>query len=305
MSSRGPAGPTGMTSRTNDIVTEPQTRTLVTPGAVLRYDVRPAGGTGPTLLMIGSPMDAVGFTSLAERFTDRTVVTYDPRGIGRSERTDGAVTATPGQHADDLHHLITELGGGPVDVFASSGGAVNALALVARHPGQVRTLVAHEPPAVALVPDHEAARAAVVDIHETYQRAGLGPTLVKFFALTGFTGEIPAGFADRPVADPAGFGLPTVDDGTRDDALMGQNLVSCTHYEPDVAALRTASTRIVVGVGAESKGELAHRCGEGLAERLGVEPVTFPSHHGGFLGGEYGRAGDPDGFAATLRQVLA
>ena len=252
-----------------------------------------------------SSRGAAGFASLAERFTDRTVVTHDPRGIGRSERTDGATTSTPELHADDLHHLITELGGGPVDVFASSGGAVNALALVARHPEQVRTLVAHEPPAVAMVPDHERARAATVDIHETYQRSGFGPAMVKFFALTGWRGEIPADHVDRPAPDPATFGLPAEDDGARDDALLGQNLISCTHYEPDFAALRAAPTRIVIGVGAESEGELAHRCGEGVAERLGVEPVTFPSHHGGFLGGEYGMRGDPDGFAATLRQVLA
>ena len=32
---------------------------------------------------------------------------------------------------------------------------------------------------------------------------------------------------------------------------------------------------------------------------------SFPSDHGGFLGGEYGQAGDPDAFAAKLREVLA
>jgi hypothetical protein len=34
-------------------------------------------------------------------------------------------------------------------------------------------------------------------------------------------------------------------------------------------------------------------------------PVAFPGGHGGFLGGEYGQTGEPDAFAATLRQVLA
>ena len=60
----------------------------------------------------------------------------------------------------------------------------------------------------------------------------------------------------------------------------------------------------MIGVGAESDGELAHRAGLAVAERLGTKAVTFPSGHGGFLGGEYGQPGDPDGFAATLRQVL-
>ena len=82
-------------------------------------------------------------------------------------------------------------------------------------------------------------------------------------------------------------------------------MVSCTHYQPDFDALHEASTRIVIGAGAESDDELAHRAAVAVAERLGTTPVTFPSGHGGFLGGEYGQTGDPDGFAATLREVLA
>jgi hypothetical protein len=82
-------------------------------------------------------------------------------------------------------------------------------------------------------------------------------------------------------------------------------MVTSTHYEPDFDALRAASTRIVLAAGAESDGELAHRGALAVAERLGVEPVVFPSNHGGFLGGEYGQTGDPDAFAAKLRQVLA
>jgi pimeloyl-ACP methyl ester carboxylesterase len=231
-------------------------------------------------------------------------VTYDPRGIGRSERTDGAVESTPDQHADDLHRLISVLGAGPVDIFASSGGAVNGLALVTRHPEQVRTLVAHEPPAAQVLPDREQALAAVMDLHKRYSREGIGPAMGKFMVLSGLKGPIPADFADQPPPNPADFGLPTEDDGTRDDPLLGQNIVSGTHYEPDFDALRAASTRIVIGAGAESEGEMAHRAGVALAERLGTEAVIFPSGHGGFLGGEFGQTGDPDGFAATLRQVL-
>jgi hypothetical protein len=42
-----------------------------------------------------------------------------------------------------------------------------------------------------------------------------------------------------------------------------------------------------------------------VAKRLGTEAVIFPSHHGGFLGPESGYAGEPEAFAATLREVLA
>ncbi|MBE3015577.1 alpha/beta hydrolase [Microbispora sp. NEAU-D428] len=287
-------------------MTEPRTHTLEVPGCVLHYDVREAEGTTePILLMIGSPMDATGFTALARHFQDRTVVTYDPRGIGRSARTDGAAESTPDLHADDLHRLIDALGGGPVDIFASSGGAVNGLALVARHPEQVRTLVAHEPPAAQVLPDREQALAAIADIRRTYEREGFGPAMVKFIAVVGLQGEIPADFADQPMQSPAAFGLPTEDDGIRDDPMMRQNLMTCTHHEHDFEALRAAPTRVVVGVGVESEGQMARRAGEAVAERLGTKPVIFPSNHGGFLDDTFGMPGDPDNFAVTLRQVLA
>ena len=286
-------------------MTEPMTHTLDVPGAVLTYDVRPSEASdAPVLLLIGSPMGGAGFGTLAGHFTDRTVVTYDPRGVERSDRTDGATESTPEEHADDLHRLLSTLDAGPVDIFASSGGAVNALALVARHAEQVRTLVAHEPPTAQALPDRDEALAASRDIHETYQRSGLGPGMAKFIAIVSHKGLIPADFAEQPAPDPAMFGLPTEDDGSRDDPLLGQNLVSCIQYEPDFDALRAASTRIVMAAGAESDGELAHRGAVAVAKRLGTRHVVFPGNHGGFLGGEYGQVGDPDAFASTLRKVL-
>jgi hypothetical protein len=102
-----------------------------------------------------------------------------------------------------------------------------------------------------------------------------------------------------------GFGLPTEDDGSRDDALLGLNMISLSQYRHDSTALRAAPTRIVVGVGAQSGQMLAGRGAVAVAERLGTTPVTFPGGHGGFLpsGGPYG--GEPDAFAGILRKVLS
>lgn len=288
------------------IASQLTTGTVEVPGATLTYDVRPGttSSTEPALLLMGSPMGASGFPTLASQFGDRTVITYDPRGVERSVRTDGGVS-NPDLHADDLHALIGALGGGPVDIFASSGGAVNGLALVTRHPGDVRTLVAHEPPLAAILPDREAALAANRAIHEAYQRDGFGAGMARFIAIVSYQGEIPAEMASGPGPDPEMFGLPTGDDGRRDDALLGQNMIGTTHYEPDFAALRAARVRIVIGVGEESAGTLAHRGGEAVAQRLGLTPVVFPGGHAGFLGGEYGQAGKPDEFAAKLREVLS
>ncbi|MDX6241508.1 MAG: hypothetical protein QOG10_6332 [Kribbellaceae bacterium] len=286
---------------------DPVTHTLDVPGATLTYDVRGdlSERDQPALLLIGSPMGASGFPTLASHFTDRTVITYDPRGVERSVRSDGSGELSPDDHAADLAALIEALGAGPVDVFASSGGAVNGLALVAQRPDLVRTMIAHEPPLAGLVPDREAALAACEDIYQTYQRDGMGPAMAKFIATTSYKGEIPADYTDQPAPDPAMFGLPATDDGSRDDALLGQNLRGCTSYQPDLDALAAAADRIVVAAGEESADELAHRGAQAVAERLGTTPVIFPSNHGGFLGDEYGMPGKPEEFAAKLREVLA
>jgi len=285
--------------------TQPTTQTLEVPGVTLTYDVRRNDeSTEPPLLIVGSPMGATGFNTLAGHFTDRTVITYDPRGVERSERTDDATQSTPDQHADDLHRVLEALDVGPVDLFASSGGAVNALAFVAKHPEQVRTLVAHEPPLASILPDRESALAATRAISDTYQRSGWGAGMAHFIAVVSHKGPMTDEFARQPGPDPAMFGMPTEDDGSRNDPLLGQNIITCTHYEPNFDALRSASTRIVMAAGEASEGEMANRGAHAVAERLGTTPVSFPSDHGGFLGGEYGQTGDPDAFAAKLRQVL-
>jgi pimeloyl-ACP methyl ester carboxylesterase len=286
-------------------MTEKTSHTLDVPGATITYDVRAnEASTEPVLFLIGNPMGASGFPTLASHFTDRTVVTYDPRGVERSTKDDDTSESNVDQHAADVHAVISAVGGGPVDMFASSGGAVTALALVATHPGDVRTVVAHEPPLASLLPDREAALAANRDIRDTYLRSGKGPAMAKFMRIVMHRGPITPDFLAQPAPDPQMFGMSAEDDGSRNDVLVGQNIIGNTHYEPNFDALRAAPTRIVVAVGAESEGELAHRGGEAVAERLGTEPVVFPSGHGGFQGNEYGMPGDPDGFAAKLREVL-
>jgi pimeloyl-ACP methyl ester carboxylesterase len=285
-------------------MTVPTTHTLSADGATLVYDIRSVDSPTPVLLLIGSPMGAGGFATLASHFTDRTVVTYDPRGVERSTKADPASESTPEQHADDLHRIITTLDAGQVDLFASSGGAVNALALVATHPGDVRTLVAHEPPLASILPDREGALAASRAVHDAYEQSGFGAGMARFIGVVSHHGPFDIDYASQPAPDPAMFGLPTGDDGNRRDPLLGQNIISSTHFEPDFDALRAASTRIVVAAGVESEGQLAYRGAIAAAERLDQQPVFFPSDHGGFLGGEYGQAGDPDAFAAKLREVL-
>lgn len=284
-----------------------KTHTLKTVGADLVYDVRgplPATDGRPPLFMIGQPMDATGFAALAARFPERTVVTYDPRGLGRSTREDGRVDHTPQTQADDVHAVIEALGGGPVEMFASSGGAITALAVVAKYPADVTTLVAHEPPLITLTPDGPAAERARAGVRDAYEKRGWGAGMAAFVAMTSWEGEFTDAYFAQPEADPAAFGIPTADDGSRDDPLLSDRSWAVSGYRPDAEAIAAAPTRVVIAVGEESENVQTGRTSVATAELLGQRVSVFPSHHGGFCDGEFGYPGKPDEFAQRLRQVL-
>lgn len=283
------------------------TYTLDTTNAEIAYDVHgplpPVDGR-PALFMIGQPMDASGFTTLVSHFPDRTVITYDPRGLGRSVRKDGRDDHSPTVQAEDVHAVVEALDVGPVDMFASSGGAVTALALVAAHPDDLKTLVAHEPPIIPVLPDAEAAERARAGMFAAYQSGGWGAGMAAFITLGSWQGEFTDDYFAQPAPQPAQFGFPAEDDGSRDDPLLSDRAWAVTSYRPDVDALAAAPTRIVIAVGEESLGVFTGRTAIATAELIGQEATVFPSHHGGFLGGEFGYAGQPEAFAHKLREVL-
>jgi pimeloyl-ACP methyl ester carboxylesterase len=280
---------------------------LQTAEAEIAYDVHgplPTADGRPSLFMIAQPMDASGFVTLASQFPDRTVVTYDPRGLGRSTRRDGRIDHSPTVQANDVHAVIEALGAGPVDIFASSGGAVTALALVAAYPDDVVTLVAHEPPLIPVLPDSAAAERARAGIRDAYEAKGSNAGMAAFIAMTSWQGEFTDEYFAQPAPDPVAFGMPTEDDGSRDNPLLSDRSWAVSSYRPDVDALAAAPTRVVIAVGEESQSTFTGRTAVATAELLGQQATVFPSHHGGFLGGEFGYAGQPEAFARKLRDVL-
>jgi pimeloyl-ACP methyl ester carboxylesterase len=283
------------------------THTLKTADADIAYDLHgpvPTGDGRPPLLMIGQPMTAGGFSALAAQFPDRTVVTYDPRGLGRSTRSDGRVDNSPTVQASDVHALIEALGAGPVEMFASSGGAVTALALVAAYPDDVITLVAHEPPLIPVLPDAAAAERARGAVRDAYEAGGRSAGMAAFMVMASWRGEFTDDYFAQPAPDPAAFGMPTDDDGSRDDPLVSDRSWAISSYRPDVEALVAAPTRVVTAVGEESEGVFTWRAAVATADLLGQTATVFPSHHGGFVGGDGPYAGQPENFGRKLRAVL-
>jgi pimeloyl-ACP methyl ester carboxylesterase len=281
---------------------------LTTAEADIAYDVHgplPTADGRPPMFMIGQPMTASGFSTLASHFPDRTVVRYDPRGLGRSTRRDGRIDNAPRVQANDVHSVIEALGAGPVEMFASSGGAVTALALVAAYANDVSTLVAHEPPLIPGLPDAAVAERARAAVRDAYEAKGSSAGMAAFIAMTSWRGEFTDEYFAQPAADPAAFGMPTEDDGSRDDPLLSERSWAISSYRPGVDALAAAPTRLVIAVGEESRNTFTGRTSLATAGLLGRQATVFPSHHGGFLGGESGYAGQPEAFARRLRDVLA
>lgn len=266
--------------------------TLNVPGASLYYEVQ---GSGPVLLLMpGGPADATAFRSIAGQLAPHyTVVTYDPRGLSRS-KLQGPLDEERivEVYADDVHRLLAAVTNEKADVFASSGGAVIALELVARHPEQLHTVVAHEPPSPTLQPDSAHVRATMEEVTAAYRTRGIGPAVEIFSDL------IRSGPPPAPVGQPTPEMLEEMarTQGNM-DLFFGPYVLAIARYEPDYAALRAVSCRVVAAVGDESRGELAHDGGLGLAERLGTPAVVFPGAHGGF--GSHAAE-----FAAKLREVL-
>ena len=278
-----------------------------TVGADIAYDIHgplPTADGRPPLFMIGQPMTAGGFATLASHFPDRTVATYDPRGLGRSTRNDGRIDNAPELQAQDVHAVIEALGAGPVEMFASSGGAVTALALVGAYPGDVITLVAHEPPLISVLPDAVLAERARAAVRDAYEANGSNAGMAAFIAMTSWRGEFTGAYFAQPAPDPGAFGMPTEDDGSRDDPLLSDRSWAINSYRPDVNALVAAPIRVVIAVGEESQNTFTGRTSAATADLLGQHATVFPSHHGGFLGGESGYAGQPAAFAQRLRDVL-
>jgi pimeloyl-ACP methyl ester carboxylesterase len=262
--------------------------TLRVRDALLHYEVR---GEGPLVVLVAAPMDARSFEPLADLLAaDHTVLTTDTRGINRSPVDDPDQDSTPEMRADDLAHLVTHLDAGPAAVLGSSGGAVTVLALAQAHPELVHTVIAHEPPLNDLLDDRDQLHAQTEDVIATHLSGDVTEAWKKFLVLANIT--MPEGVFEHV------FGRDREPQEAADEHYQYAHMMRpTTRWRPDLAALRSVSTRVVVGIGEQSGGQLCDRTSTALAAALGIEPTMFPGGHIGFVD-------DPGVFEPRLRAVL-
>jgi pimeloyl-ACP methyl ester carboxylesterase len=261
----------------------------------LYYTIR---GSGPMLLILqGGSGNADGAEELANQLAgDFTVVTYDRRGLSRStpiqaERYDIAA------HGDDAARLITALTDEPAFVFGSSIGALIGLELAAHHGAQVRILIAHEPPVLRLLEgvEREEALSRHTEALETFQRDGIAAAMKLMVALAGvdINDREPEVMAPTLAADPKVAALRFADL----KHFLTCDVPAVTRYQPDIAALTAAGSRIIPAAGSSSAATMPGRCATAVAAVLGVRVAEFPGGHSAYVL-------RPRAFAARLRELL-
>ncbi|MCX4588381.1 alpha/beta hydrolase [Streptomyces sp. NBC_01549] len=260
------------------------------------YDMR---GSGPLLLVIpggaGHPMGLDGAVArLSERFT---VVTYDPLGLSRGP-LDGPVEDQRVEvWSDRAHQLLDSLlpDGESAYVFGSSAGGIVALDLLARHPERLRRVVAHEPPSIGVLPDATRQHAMITEVYEIYRAEGVAAAAARLGAgLEGRSWEP----GPRPASAVADGGESTRNtQNTPMDIFLGHVLRPFTSHALDLDALKGLSSRLTLGAGSESRGQLPFRTAASLAELSGGDFVEFPGGHLGVLQ-------HPVAFADRLTEAL-
>jgi pimeloyl-ACP methyl ester carboxylesterase len=265
------------------------TANLAVPGATIYYKTQ---GHGPLLLILqGGDGNADASNVLAAGLTDHfTVVSYDRRGLTRSPADAPSAPVDPTTHADDAARLLAAVTDQPAAVFGTSLGALIGLALLGRHPEQVRLLVAHEPPVTELLaePERSQAQRGREEVEATYRSEGVAAAMKKFVALAGLRfDDLEPGVT---LPEPKPERLANL------EFFLSHDAPAARRYRLDLSTLVPVADRVVPAAGRDTE-TFPRRCAEGLAARLQRPMIEFPGAHNGWLL-------HPREFSARLLQVV-
>jgi pimeloyl-ACP methyl ester carboxylesterase len=273
-----------------------QTGQVAVEGSQIAFDIQGEGE--PLLLIPGAPGEASDYAQLAALLAaDYTVITYDPRGFGRSVGP-APLTYEIGQQARDVVAVLAAAGFEQALIMGSSAGALIGLELATNHPDMVRGLVAHEPPSVRALPDAADLQQRIAAIYLAGWTDGPKWALLEFLVLSQLPANNGQPFTQAEIEQirPSIDSVPLLDVAT---FYVPYQLLPLTNYLPDVARIQENGVKIVMGAGEISLDKPFGRTAQALAEQLGSPFVTFPGHHASYL--------DPstvEMWAASLRDAL-
>lgn len=274
-------------------------------------------GHGPALVLIsGGGGDAGAYADVAGLLAaDFQVISYDRRGNSRSGTVGAGDPVHPAAQAEDLLAVLDSRRLSSAMVFGSSGGALIALELIARHPDRISAAIVHEPPAVGVLEPGSPERTELTRIHRLGVEKGPMRAFAAFGAMTmtdppwllrSPVGQSVLARASRAalVADGLIRRLTGRQPSTLTRMLQNVELLImrelpelCLHSSPEIEALRASTVRWVLGVGADSAGRPYDRPARRLAELTGVACVGFPGGHTAYQD-------DPRAFVDRLTGLL-
>lgn len=266
-------------------------------GDDLVFDVR--GHGAPLVLLPGTPGDASNYGLVAGPLaSDHTVITYDPRGFGRSTGREPRRYEI-GQQASDVVEVVHAAGFDRALVFGNSAGAEVGLELAKNYADIVEGLVVHEPPVIRVLPDADTFQRKIAEIYRTAWTEGPKKAFLDFLLLTQlpFNAGKPFTQAEVDAIRPNADALPGFDFA---DFYVKYQMLPLTNYAPDLAAITENGVSVVVGAGALSLDLPFGRTSRRIADQLRVPFITFPGHHGSYT--------DPataDAWLKVLREALA
>ncbi len=274
-----------------------------TEGDELYYKIR---GEGKPLLFIApAGGNGDGYYPVACILADKyKVITYDRRANTRSTKNfpnDFDIR----QQSRDALAVLTAAGETSAIVVGNSSGAVIALDLAAAYPEAVHAAIIHEAAIPSVLPDAEAVkwREFFKSCYELGKRKGAAWGAMKFY----FGVELPAVrlmMATMKVLkymkqDKITCNVERIPSKEASDILIFNELLPVTGYRPDFDSLKNSGVKIFIGCGQYGlkKNAWYAKAAKILADRLSCDFVTFPGHHGEFMG-------NPIPWAKVLRETI-
>ena len=265
---------------------------LDVPGAKVYHEV---AGSGPVVLCIsGADGSCDIWRGFVPGLTDHyTVITWDRRGFSRSYLTgEQDYDHRIERDVDDAAELIKKYSPNePITVIGNSSGAIIALKLLIRHPDLVKTVIPYEPPAVSFLPADDADWhwKKHQETYATYRKSGVHPALEGFAELTHAKQKNLAKFID--------FAKPYMFSNTM--YWFEREFMTYPFTKFDVEnEIQPLKEKLLLINGEESpEGPYQVRANLLLAEKLGVEVVSFPGEH-------VGHATHAEAFAKKFVEVV-
>lgn len=255
-------------------------------------------GSGPALVLVpGGGGDAGLYEDVVPLLAERyTVITYDRRGNSRSPLASPDDPVDVDTQARDVIALLDRLGIRQAAVFGSSGGAIIALALVAHHADRLTCAVVHEPPLMGVLEPDSPERAIIEGIYRCAQENGAMRGFAELGAMTmsnppwlfrSTAGRAFVAAGSRAMLAVGRvlqvFSGRTADTMTRVlgnvEILFARELPEFCDYAVDMEGLGDCPVPWALATGADSAGRPYDRPARVLANRVGVDCVSFPGGH--------------------------